>query len=141
MKELAKIFKTIFVIGFSLNFVWEVTQTELYHFTFKKWYEFIIIHMRVSLGDVGFIILIYLVGAVITKEINWFVRLTIPRILFIIVSGFVIGVTAEKINILAGRWSYDGLMPLVPYLDVGLSPVLQMTLLPFATFLIARRFI
>ncbi len=141
MKELAKIFGVIFTVGFFLNFGWEVAQAELYRFSFGPWYDFILMHVRVSLGDVGFILLIYFAGAAINRGWNWFIKLTTPKILFILLSGFVIGIVVEKINLLAGRWSYNPDMPMLPYLHVGLSPVLQMTVLPLTTFLIARELI
>jgi hypothetical protein len=51
MKEPAKILGIIFAVGFPLNFGWEVAQAELYRFSFGTWYDFFLLHVRVSLGD------------------------------------------------------------------------------------------
>jgi hypothetical protein len=37
----------------------------------------------------------------------------------------------------SGRWSYNERMPIVPLVNVGLWPVLQMTLLPSLSALLA----
>jgi hypothetical protein len=42
---------------------------------------------------------------------------------------------------LQGYWQYTDAMPVVPYLATGLSPLLQMMLLPILTFWLSSRFI
>ena len=45
----------------------------------------------------------------------------------------------ERWALAVGRWTYNELMPVVPVLDVGLWPVLQMTVLPALVLWAARR--
>ena len=40
----------------------------------------------------------------------------------------------------AGRWQYEDAMPLVPILHVGLTPILQMLIIPLAVLLLTSRF-
>jgi hypothetical protein len=70
MQEPAKILGVIFAVGFFLNFGWEVAQAELFKYSYGPWYDFILMHLRVSLGDVGLIFLIYVAGAAITGNGN-----------------------------------------------------------------------
>ncbi|MFA5183685.1 MAG: hypothetical protein WC405_20440 [Syntrophales bacterium] len=98
-----------------------------------------VIHVRASLGDVAIIFLIYLSGCYIFGDSRWFTYQNKFRIFFIILAGLVIGIIIEKICLQAGRWSYNQAMPIIPFIKVGLSPVLQMTILPLTTFAIAKR--
>lgn len=51
------------------------------------------------------------------------------------VLGFGIALFVEYKALALGRWAYADAMPLVPFFSVGLSPLVQMTvLLPFSTF-------
>lgn len=138
MKYIAEI-KIMFIPGFLLNFVWESLQSGLYYHHFKGLIEFIAVHLRASLGDVALIFLIYLLGCSIFKDTRWFIYLNKSKVLFILFAGFGIGVTIEKICLQTGRWSYIQAMPIIPIIQVGLSPVLQMTMLPIATFAITKR--
>ena len=45
-------------------------------------------------------------------------------------AGAVIAIVMEKGGLLAGRWDYSQRMPLLPWLDVGMMPVVQMALIP-----------
>ena len=45
-------------------------------------------------------------------------------------AGAVVAVIMERVGLAAGRWAYGEAMPLLPGLDVGLWPVVQMTLIP-----------
>jgi hypothetical protein len=46
---------------------------------------------------------------------------------------------AELFALKTGRWSYGPLMPTIPVLGVGLTPVVQIPLTTFATFWLAQR--
>lgn len=57
-----------------------------------------------------------------------------------LVTGLLIGIGIEWVAINKfGRWAYTADMPLLPGLDVGLLPVLQMLLLPQVIFRVAAR--
>jgi len=57
-------------------------------------------------------------------------------ILVLAIIGFFFAVGIEQSALLLERWGYTDVMPIVPYLQVGLLPVLQMTLLlPLSIYL------
>lgn len=41
-------------------------------------------------------------------------------------------VLSERLNIAAGNWAYSDWMPILPWVEVGLSPLLQWLLVPLA---------
>lgn len=56
-----------------------------------------------------------------------------------VAAGALTAAWVEHAAIKSGRWTYNALMPIVPIVDVGVWPVLQMSLLPPVALLIARR--
>jgi len=52
--------------------------------------------------------------------------------------GLAYAALVEHAALADGRWSYTARMPVMSVLGVGLWPLLQMTLLPPATFWISR---
>jgi hypothetical protein len=51
----------------------------------------------------------------------------------------VIQVVVELEALASGAWVYNDRMPLIPWLNVGLTPVVQMPLLVLPVFWLARR--
>jgi len=50
--------------------------------------------------------------------------------LAMIATGAAIAIVVEKTGVAGGRWAYTGDMPTVPWLRLGVLPILQMMLLP-----------
>ena len=55
------------------------------------------------------------------------------RLLAIVFVGFLLAVLVEKYALANSMWSYNAWMPVLPELNVGLTPVLQMMLIPLVT--------
>jgi hypothetical protein len=70
------------------------------------------------------------VGAYIFGSPDWFRRAGATRIVALALLGGLISVGLERTALNAGRWAYGSAMPVIPGLGVGLTPVLQMALLP-----------
>jgi hypothetical protein len=47
-------------------------------------------------------------------------------------------IAAEMWHTSRGDWSYADAMPLLPLVDVGLSPVLQFAILPLSVLLLSK---
>jgi hypothetical protein len=140
MNPLLKILITVFLTGFSLNLVWEILQTWFF-FDFPGGQPelFILIHLKATAADAAYTVLIYLLVMTLTKSRRWLYHLTFLRTSVTLLTGFLIGETIEKRALEMGLWSYGHLMPIIPYLQVGLMPVLQMMVLPLAAFFISRK--
>jgi len=118
---------SIAVIGFILQFVWEYSQAPLYS-CYIFFYQCLWLCFRATLGDVVITLLLYGV----------FLKTRSKSLILIL--GFFIAWGIEVLALSSGRWSYNELMPLIPVLKVGLTPVLQMSFLPLLTFYLQRKF-
>ena len=132
-----RIFSTIaslFVVSVPLNFVWELAQMPLYvdNVNLLDFAQHCIIP---SLGDGVILLIIFGVGCWVLRRADWFVRPSAPAYALMLVSGLIIAILIEWVAVYRmGRWSYTTRMPVLPLLGVGLSPVLQMLLLPPVIF-------
>lgn len=120
---------TTLVLAFLLNFAWEVIQMPLF-----KDASFNIEHIAfcalASVADAIMVLLIYFCFALIYRNPLWVENLTLPRILLLMLVGAIGAIIAEMRHVSAGSWAYGKSMPIIPIVDVGLSPVLQFMLLP-----------
>lgn len=125
-------------VSFVLHFVWENLQAPLYA-GFISFYEHFSMCLAAAIGDV-FFSLSALLFMILIKRVS---PLKFNKSDYIILAalGFIIAVAIEKNALLAGKWSYSGAMPLIPYLNVGLTPILQMIfLLPLSFYLAQKLF-
>jgi len=126
----------IIVISFILNFVWEMVQMPLYeNFSFSG--TTTIFCLLASLGDAVMILIIYFIGSALFKSYSWFFRLNLKTIIYIAIAGLVLSVSGELIALNLNLWNYSSLMPRLFFTSIGLSPILQMVILPILTFMIA----
>ena len=120
---------TTLLLAFIINFAWEIIQLPLY-----KDASFDIQHIAfcalASVADAIMILLIYFCFALIYKKPLWVEELTAPRIFLLMLFGAIGAIAAEIRHLSAGTWAYDNSMPILPVVDVGLSPVLQFMMLP-----------
>ena len=131
----------VIILAFLLNFAWEVIQGPLY-----EGYVYDIQHIAfcalASVADTIMVLLLYLVCALTyNKNPFWLKELAIPRILIVILVGGIGAVLTEMKHLNEGNWAYAESMPIIPIVDVGLSPVLQFMLLPILTYYLAFYFL
>jgi len=132
------IFKRLAVlalVSFALHVVWESLHIRLY-----TGYEHLSPSMPVTLfatlGDVMYTLIVVGGVSLARRSFAWLSRLGRTEVLVLAVIGFVIAVFVELKGLGLGRWEYLPTMPIIPILNVGLSPILQMTiLLPLSIFL------
>lgn len=117
------------VLAFLLNFGWELIQMPLYKDASFNWVHIAFCALA-SIADAIMVLLIYFCFALIYKDSLWVRDLTLPRILILMLIGGFGAVASEMRHVSLGTWAYDKAMPIIPVVDVGLSPVLQFMLLP-----------
>jgi hypothetical protein len=116
---------SIFIIAFILNAIWENLHSVLYaNYMGGKITEFIL--LRATLADAITIVIITLPFLFFPtlKKHNW----------LIILIGFILAVGIERYALSAGRWAYNALMPIIPFIAVGLTPAIQLGLLGYISF-------
>jgi len=126
------------------NLIWEFAHMPLY----EIWYEgtpneIIYAGLHCTAGDVliaGFALMISLLvfghGRLSSRET--FMRAAILTIIL----GISYTIFSEYLNITIRKsWAYSDLMPVIPVIDTGLSPLLQWLILPVVAFRIIGRLI
>lgn len=139
---LRRLFRFVVVtalVGFFLNEIWEVAQMFAYirPAGSSSMSEFGRCS-RAAVSDVGIILGICAVGALASRDLHWGMRGGWNVYATSSVLGLTYATLLERWAVAEGRWSYSENMPLVPTLDAGLWPLLQMILLPPLSFCIAR---
>lgn len=134
-----RIFK-IFGWAALFNFVWEMTQAFAYTGMGPTFLDGLIVCGVASLVD-GLIILgIYGSGVVVFRRWDWIRAPGPSEYFFMVAAGFLLSVIVELNAVYRrGEWGYLPIMPVLPFLGVGLLPVLQMVLLPPVVFALAAR--
>jgi len=123
------------LIAFILHIVWENMQAPLF-----QGYVSFVAHFPMCLvgtaGDVVITLFVYFIVALLKNDVNWISTLNKKDFVILAVIGFFIAVGIEWRALLFGRWAYIEVMPIIPYLEVGFMPIIQMTfLLPFSVYL------
>lgn len=129
------------LFGFLLNFVWEFWQVPLYgeipdrpHWEATKTCTF------ATFGDVVIVLVAFWSAAVIDRSRHWVASPTKKTIATFLLVGVGITLVAEYIATEAlNLWSYGELMPIIPVLGIGVSPIFQWILVPSALIPLSRR--
>ena len=123
------------------NLAWEFAQLPLYTIWREGTTEEIVFAAVHCTGGDILIALSALIGSLImAADSSW------PTTRFRLVAGLTIAtglaytIFSEWLNIeIRGAWAYADIMPLVPVIEAGLSPVAQWIVIPAAGFWWARR--
>ncbi|MCJ8163270.1 hypothetical protein MKJ04_00340 [Pontibacter sp. E15-1] len=93
-----------------------------------------------TLADILITLLIYAFVGLLLQEPRWLSKMSWRKVLLALSVSMVTAVTMEKIPLLLGWWGYSARMPLLPWVQVGLTPFLQISLLPLLTLLLGSFF-
>ncbi len=121
------------IIGFVLNFIWEILHSPLYLGYINNTHH-VLISALASVADALMSILLYIGFAFILKDPYWIKLLTIKRAVLVGTVGGVGAMVSEVLHVSGGDWAYESTMPIIPILNVGLSPVLQFITLPLSSY-------
>lgn len=138
-KDLFLVLIIVLFFSFMLNFVWEKTHVVLY----KDYSDFVAkffipVSIYTAFIDTILVLIIYFLNAVIFQDFLWVKRINYFNILITGIFGIFIATFIEQRALNLGKWAYTDSMPILPILNVGLSPVLQMILLPVIIFYLAN---
>ena len=137
-RRLWPFFTTLVLSAFGLNWLWEMTQMSAYNeMAGSTWSEAAVPCALASLGDVAMTLAIYGIGALAAGRLGWGMEGRWNVYAASALLGGVLAAAFEWYSLASGRWSYGGLMPVVPVLGVGLWPLLQLVLLVPASLAVA----
>ncbi len=78
-----------------------------------------------SVADTVMVLLIYYAFGLIYKSSLWIKHLNYIRVILLVLTGCVGALLMELRHLHSGTWGYKQTMPLIPFVDVGVLPVLQ----------------
>lgn len=129
-------------IGFVLNFLWEMLQMDLYTDGAGRPYAIDLLGatagcLLASIGDVLVIGVVYLLGWVHVRRSDWIRNFDWWSIVLIVGGLVLLAIIIELVSVdMLRLWGYTDAMPLVPVVNVGLFPTIQLALLTLLTFAI-----
>ena len=129
----------IIISSFLLNFAWEMLQMPLYE-GMKLNRQSVVFCALASLADMLIVLLLYYTFAMIYKELFWYQHFIVQRISILVVVGSIGAILVEILHLSVGSWKYSRSMPLIPVVNVGVSPVLQFMILPAVIYLLSFYF-
>jgi hypothetical protein len=131
---------SVFLWAVVLNYIWEVGQLPLFA-GFANFHLFAALRHCAwyTLGDATIVLCLYTLGAWGHRSWGWGLRPRWADWLWLPLTGILVAVIMERLALGVGRWQYGPYMPLLPGLDVGVLPVVQMGLLSLLSVLLAGR--
>jgi len=139
MFSIVSLLAAIAVVAGALHLVWEGMHVSLY-----GGYETLTrlpITFYATIGDVGYTIGAVLLAALFKGNFRWLSAPSMRDLAGLAVMGALIALFVEYKALALGRWFYLDAMPMIPILNVGLTPILQMMiLLPFSVWVAAMIF-
>ena len=97
---------------------------------------------RAAAGDAVIALVAYWAVALVVRHRDWIVVPTASRVLGFTACGSVITIAIERLalgGLWVQDWAYSPLMPIVPGIGVGLSPLVQWLALPPLLIWLVRR--
>ena len=122
------------------NLIWEFAHMPLY----TLWEtgsagEIIFAAIHCTGGDILIALSAVMLSLFLFGDGAWPTERKVPVFAGTVVFGLAYTIFSEWLNIeIREAWAYRELMPAIPILDVGLSPVLQWIIVPLAGFSLAR---
>ncbi len=135
-----EIFRTsaiLIIVSFLIHFVWEYFHFGLYA-GYETWSGEVPVYWLATLGDVLYTLGAFALVSAIKKSYEWISTATLADYLMLVTLGCLIALFVEYKGLALNRWEYLPEMPIIPFLGVGLSPVLQMAILLPATVLVTQ---
>jgi hypothetical protein len=131
----------VLVLSFLGHFAWEILQAPLFaSLSETDHFVGIAICLRATFGDLAIALAAFWCAAFVGKGRGWFANKDAPAIAVFFASGLLTTIGLEFLNTeVTSRWAYDGVMPLLPVLGTGLSPILQWVFVPMFVLWYMRR--
>jgi hypothetical protein len=120
------------IFAFLLNYPWEFLQVPFFAgMAEATHWDAVLFCSRAAAGDVVIMLVAFWSVALATRSREWIRRPTRMHVIAFAGVGVVITLLFEWIATdILNRWQYSTLMPTLPVIGTGLTPVLQWILLP-----------
>jgi len=123
--KLIKKLVLVFVLAFIFNLVWENWHAQFYvHYQGGEITEWIL--ARSAIIDALFITTVGVFFFTVSYLKN--------RLWISIIFGVIVAILLETFAFESGRWAYNEMMPIIPFLNTGLTPTVQLGLLSYLIY-------
>ena len=131
----------ISIFAFLLNFVWELLQMPLFTgFADFQYYQVILHCIKATFGDVVISLVAFAGACLIARSRMWIILTKNSGVVAFLAIGLVITIVFELLATgPLNRWEYGELMPMVPVIGVGVSPVAQWIIVPLLQLWFVKR--
>ena len=132
----------IVLFGFLISFPWEMLQAPLYVGMAQAPHWSATLHCLVAtFGDCVLFLYVFGMTAAIFRNCHWIRAATFLQVFWFTAIGLTVTVLIEAAAVrgIGWNWRYTALMPRLPLLGIGLSPVLQWVVLPPLVMWVVRR--
>lgn len=134
--------KMIFYLGlFSFLFfgIWEWMQSPFFTDISEDFNKIVFFTIHCTFSDILILFSSVTLLCIFKREIAWIFHPRKMNYILITSMGLFYTLLSEYINVqLLQRWKYSNLMPIVPGLGIGLTPILQWLLLPSIILLVTK---
>lgn len=120
---------TVAAVAGVLNFAWEWAHMGLYGGCNTETTGIFIMSAWATAGDIMYVVGAVLLASLFKRNISWIKSPHIYDIVGLASIGLGIALYVEYKALVFGTWFYLDAMPIIPWFEVGLSPVAQMTIL------------
>ena len=139
--ERSKFLLALFAVSVALNYVWEIAHAPLFvgmdSFRAIGWHCFV-----ASVGDGIILWIIHGLGWATFGNWKWSFQPSSRQMAFMLSTSVAIAILIEWLAVHGlHRWAYTDHMPRIPVLNVGLTPILQMLILPPLIFHLTHKFL
>jgi hypothetical protein len=145
MKRIGIQLGVVYAVAFILNLIWESLHVSLYdcsegcYVAMLASLSFLPVWVRATFFDAFFITILYGALAFLHRCLLWYGDWRVYDVALIIIMGLAVATAIEMQALAEGKWAYTSFMPLVPFLNIGLTPFAQLALLSLSTYAVTRR--
>jgi len=125
--------------SFFLNFFWEVVQTYFYTLKDSPFRNMLYGWIHCTFGDVLLTLGSFWLVSIVSRNRRCSLKLNRLNFIGFIMIGIIGTVISERVNVhILKSWVYNQSMPIIPWLNVGLTPILQWVIIPPAAILLVK---
>lgn len=126
-------------LAFFINFFWEVIHTYFYTLKFFPFSTMLYHWLHCTLGDVAISLGSFWLVSLACRTRRWLFRINRLKIFGFIMVGVIYTIISELVNVnIYKSWDYNQMMPIIPWIKVGLTPVLQWIIIPPVVIFLVR---
>lgn len=120
------------MLGLPLELLWETAQFPLYNVWRQHDWGYILYGLaHCTMGDLLILLVAYEMVTLLHRNRGWFTNNVVYGGVMFTLFGAGYTVYSEITNVrFKSTWGYTDLMPLVPIVDIGVTPLLQWLLIP-----------